>query len=104
MEERLLEEFLRSTLKIGKCILGTKSVISSIKGCKVVLYASSLEKDSLETLRQACTSNSVPSVLFSGTSERLGRLCGKPFKVSVIGVRALGEANLDMILSAGAAT
>ncbi len=99
VEERLLEEFLKTALKTGRCILGTRTVLSSIKGSKIVLYSSSMDDDSRQALLEACTSNSVPSVLFAGNSEKLGRLCGKPFKVSAVGVKSPGDANLDTVLS-----
>ncbi len=46
-----------------------------------------------------CRKLSVPALKFSGNSVELGRACGIPFRVSVIALRAAGDADLSGFMS-----
>ncbi|MEM3437658.1 MAG: 50S ribosomal protein L30e [Nitrososphaerales archaeon] len=96
--EKDLEKILRTVIKTGKYILGTKEVLKSIKGSKIVIYSSFLSKDKVSEIVNTCKSLSIPFMEFKGTSVELGRVCGKPFPISAIAIKSPGEADLSPLI------
>lgn len=98
MDEKGLSKTLRTAIKTGKVIIGTKEAIHSLKGSKLVVYSSSPSFPLVSELVKACKDLSMPLLEYEGSSIELGRLCGKPFPISVIVVKAAGEADLSALL------
>jgi len=98
VSEKDFEKILRGVIKTGKVIIGTKEVIKSIKGSKLIVYSSYLSKDRISEIVNTCKSLSVPFIEFKGTSMDLGRICGKLFLISVIAVKSSGEVDLSPII------
>ena len=94
MDEKSLQSFLRTVIKTGKYVMGTKEVTKSIKGSSVVIAASTPQQY-LEQIHRVCTSADVSLIIYPGSSVELGRICGKPFRISSIVVKSLGEASLE---------
>ena len=65
---KLLEKALKDAIKVKKCVVGTKQVMSSIK------------------------------LHFNDTSVVLGRLCGLQYRVSTISLDSLTTSNTQAIL------
>ena len=99
ISEKKLEKILRTVIKTGKVVIGTKQVSKSIKGSKLVIYSSSLSKERTYELIRICKSLSVPFIEYGGTSMDLGRICGKLFLISAISIKSSGEVDLDPIIS-----
>ena len=98
ISEKNLEKILKAILKSGKVVIGTKEVLGSLKGSKLVISSSSLSKNSLSKIVETCESLSVPLFEFKGTSMDFGRICGKPFLVSAIAIKSSGEINLSPLI------
>jgi len=92
VDEKLLERFLKTVIKTGKYTLGLKETLKSLKGAKVVVYSSSVGEAAsrFQRLRKSSSTTILP---YPGSSVRLGRLCGLPFKVSAISIKSLGDAD-----------
>lgn len=87
-----LEKQIKKATKTGKYVVGRKEVLSSMKGSKLLVWSASanLSPDLLEQ----CKSLQIPAIRFDGDPIALGKMCGIPFKVSVIAVRSAGDADL----------
>jgi large subunit ribosomal protein L30e len=98
ISEKDFEKILRAVIKTGKYIIGAKEVSKSIKGSKLIIYSSSLPKDKVSEVVNACKSLSIPFIEFKGTSVELGRICGKPFPISAIAIKSPREADLSSLI------
>ncbi|MCP8322661.1 MAG: ribosomal L7Ae/L30e/S12e/Gadd45 family protein [Candidatus Methylarchaceae archaeon HK02M2] len=99
ISEKKLEKILRTVIKTGKVVIGTKQVSKSIKGSKLVIYSTSLSEERTSELIRTCKSLSVPFMEYRGTSMDLGRICGKLFLISAISIKSSGEVDLNPIIS-----
>ncbi|MHB1908547.1 MAG: ribosomal L7Ae/L30e/S12e/Gadd45 family protein [Nitrososphaerales archaeon] len=93
-----LEKQLKVATRTGKYVVGRREVLGSLKGSKLLVWSSSANVPP-EILGQ-CKSLSIPAIRFDGNPIELGRMCGIPFKVSVIAVKSSGDADLDPFGSA----
>jgi large subunit ribosomal protein L30e len=98
LDEKMLEKPLKAILKTGKYSLGMKEASKSLKSVKLLIYSDSLDEMHVSKLKRACVASSVPTIAYSGSSVTLGRLCGRPFKVSVLSVRSANEEDLAPLL------
>jgi len=94
-DQQVLARVLKEALKSGKYTIGTKEVISELKGSKMVIAASTISsKDSAEGgLVKEAEKNKVPIVKIDKSSSQLGRMLGKPFRVSAISIRVVAEGD-----------
>ena len=93
-----LDKSLRSVMRTGKVLVGTKQAIKASKRgvAKLVIVASNCP---VEVKKQIADSN-VPVYEFPGISVDLGPLCGKPFIISALTVLEPGESDI-MALARG---
>ncbi|MEM4367313.1 MAG: 50S ribosomal protein L30e [Candidatus Anstonellales archaeon] len=95
-EENVIDREIRLCIESGEVILGRNSnrkalMKGEIKGVIIASNAPKFEKDSL--LHYAKLSK-VPALEYEGTSKQLGTVCGKPYLVSVIGIKAEGNSKI----------
>jgi len=83
-----LEKALTEAAKTGKYILGSNEVLKSLNSSKLVVYSGSRDLPHIERIVGACTQHSIPVVAYDGSSEDLGRLLGKRYVVSVVGLKS----------------
>jgi large subunit ribosomal protein L30e len=69
-----------------KC--GQKQALQSIKGSKLIVISRSATHSSRLELEEQAKSAGVSIQEFDGNSIQLGKLCGKPFRVSVVSFKA----------------
>ena len=93
-----LEKALTDAIKTGKRTLGTKQVKSTIKDSKLVVIAKSVSPLSAKKIEEIAQDNNVPLVHFNDTSLILGKLCGLPFRVSVISLNTVSNTNIQAII------
>jgi len=69
--------------------MGSKNVISSLKKGKItkLIYADNMPELKLDTLKYYANISEFGMEAFKGNSIELGRLCGKPFGVLLIGIK-----------------
>ena len=97
-ESKLLEKSLKDAIKSQKCIVGTKQVSKSIKDSKLIVISESISKNLTDKIEQNAKKEKIPTLKFQGTSVALGKLCGLQFRVSLIAITSLSDANINSIL------
>ena len=93
-----LEKALTDAKKTGKRILGTKQITSTIKDSKLVIISKSVPVLSAKKIEETAQDNNIPLVHFNDTSLILGKLCGLPFRVSVISLNTVSNTNIQAII------
>ncbi|MDG6907838.1 MAG: ribosomal L7Ae/L30e/S12e/Gadd45 family protein [Nitrososphaerota archaeon] len=91
-EERELEKQLKVAAKTGKYIVGRREVQEGVKGSKLLVWSASANVP--QKILDECKVLSVPAVRFDGNPVELGRACGIPFRVSVIALKSMGDADM----------
>jgi large subunit ribosomal protein L30e len=93
-----LDKSLRSVMRTGKVLIGTKQALKASKRgvAKLVVVASNCPS---EVKKQIVDSN-VPMYEYPGLSVDLGPTCGKPFIVSAVTVLEPGDSDI-MALARG---
>jgi ribosomal protein L30E len=94
-EQQVLGRVLKEALKTGKYTIGTKEVISELKSAKMVIAATGIEGG--ELLSQA-EKNKVPVLKLDKSSSELGKMVGKPFRVSAISLRVVAEGDFRQLV------
>ncbi len=99
-EQQVLARVLKEALKSGKYTIGTKEVISELKSAKMVVAASTLSAGSMEEggLVSEAAKNKVPIVSIDRSSAQLGRMLGKPYRVSAISLRVVAEGDFRQLV------
>ncbi len=87
-----VEESVRLLVRTGSYAMGEKEVRDLIKAQEVKLVIFSKRYD--EELLGMCEKNRIPSIKLAITPMELGVICGKPFPVSVIGVKEEGDSGI----------
>jgi len=82
--EKTLKEAVGSSA--FKC--GHKQVLQSVKGSKFIVLSRSANATISRVLKQQALAAGVPIHQFDGNSMQLGKLCGKPFRVTVVAIKA----------------
>ena len=99
-DQQVLARVLKEALKNGKYTLGTREVISELKSAKMVIAASTLSKEAAEEggLVKEAEKNKVPVVKIDKSSAQLGRMMGKPYRVSAIALRVVAEGDFRQLI------
>jgi len=103
-ETQVLTRVLKEAVKSGKYTLGTKKVISELKSAKVVIAANSVPKTMEDgSLAKEAMKSKVPLVRVDKSSAEIGRILGRPFRVSAVSLRVVSEGDLRALVGATAA-
>jgi large subunit ribosomal protein L30e len=97
--QQAVSAVLKEAMKGGKFILGTKEVLSGLKSSKAVIVAKSLPGKYNSKLTEEAKKHDVPIIRLGITSSELSRMIGRPFRVSAIGLRQIGDSDLRQLLS-----
>jgi ribosomal protein L30E len=99
-DQQVIARVLKEAVKTGKYTIGTKEVISELKGSKLVITASTISSlgSPAGGLLKEAEKNKVPVVQIDKSSSQLGRLMGKPFRVSAIGLRVVAEGDFRQLV------
>ena len=97
MDQQLLGRVFREAIKSGKYTLGTREVLSELKSSKVVIAASSLTGKEGDRLKAEAGKNKVPLIWTDKNSAQLGRMLGRPYKVSAIALRTISDQDLRQL-------
>jgi ribosomal protein L30E len=98
MDQAQVSKILKDAMKGGKYTLGAKESIAAMKGAKAVLCTRSVPEKAAAALREEAKKHDVPVVDLDMTSAELARMIGRPYRVSAVALRSLGEANLKQLL------
>ena len=94
MDQQILGRVLKEAMKAGKYTLGAKEVLSEVKSSKVVIAASTVYGDARTQLKLETEKNKVPLIVLDKNSAQLGRMLGRPYKVSAVALRQISESDL----------
>ncbi len=99
-DQQVLSRVLKEAVKSGKYTIGTKEVISELKSSKMVIAASTISsKNTAEDgLVKQAEKNKVPVVRIGKSSAELGRMIGRPFRVSAIALRVVAEGDFRQLV------
>jgi len=99
-DQQVLARVLKEAMKTGKYTIGTKEVISELKSAKMVVAASTLSSGDSEEggLVKEAEKNKVPVVKIDKSSAQLGRMIGRPFRVSAIALRVVAEGDFRQLV------
>lgn len=90
-----LEKIVRDAITSNKYKIGTKEVLNSIKGSKLIVTSSSLNESVSKRISDESKTQGVPIYNYKGNSTQLGKLCGKPFRISLISLKTGTENDID---------
>jgi large subunit ribosomal protein L30e len=93
-----IEKITREAITSKKYKAGTREVMKSVKGSKLIIVSESMEQKLKEKLKNHATSSNTPLYHFKGSSLQLARLCGVPYKVSAISLKAGDPEDINSIL------
>ncbi len=96
-EASQVAKILKDSMKGGKYVLGAREVFQGMKGSKVIICTRSLPPNLEARIRGEAQKNEIPVINFKATSTELARMVGRPFRVSVIALRSLGDADLRQL-------
>jgi large subunit ribosomal protein L30e len=82
-----LEKIAREAISSKKYKAGTKEVMKSIKGTKLLVISESMRQKLKEKLEKQASDSNIPLYNFRGSSLQLARLCGVPYRVSAISLK-----------------
>ena len=97
VEQQLLGRIFKEAMKTGKYTLGTREVLTELKSSKVVLAAASLPGKDGARLKEEAQKNNVPLIQTDRNSAQLGRLLGRPYKVSAVALRSISDQDLRQL-------
>jgi ribosomal protein L30E len=99
-DQQVLARVLKEAMKTGKYTIGTKEVISELKSAKMVIAASTLSVVEAKEggLVKEAEKNKVPVVKIDKSSAQLGRMIGRPFRVSAIALRVVAEGDFRQLV------
>lgn len=96
---KILNKVIKDLVSPGKYKCGTREVLSSIKASKLLVLSESVPISIRAEIEEKSKESTVPICYFKGNSVQLGKLCNKPFRVSVIALKSGTEEEINVILS-----
>ena len=85
--DRNVEE-IKKLMKEGKIIIGTKTVIKSLRNNSIekVFLASNCKAETVDEIEHGSKLNSIPVVRIRYPNDELGVICKKPFSISALAI------------------
>lgn len=97
VEHQVLGKILKDAMKGGRYSIGTGEVIADMKGAKLVICSKSLQGDVRTRIDEEAKNNAVQVLALDKNSTELGRMLGRPFRVSAIALRAVSDSDLRQL-------
>jgi large subunit ribosomal protein L30e len=85
---KMIENALKEAASNARVKCGTKEVIGAIKGADLIVISKSLDSATRSTVEEQATSMGIKIYQYEGNSMQLGKFCGKPFRTSVVSIKA----------------
>ena len=96
---KTLEKIVKNAITDNKYKSGTKEVLHSMRGSKLIVMSNSVApKDRLKLEEEAKSSN-IPIYRFQGNSVQLGKLCNKPFRISIMSLKSGSDEDINLLIS-----
>jgi large subunit ribosomal protein L30e len=95
-----LDKIIKEALSAKKCKIGTKDVLKSLKGSKLIILSLSVPSTIRSRIMNEASATSTPYIIYNGSSLSLGRICNKPFRISAISLKTGDVNEIKEILNA----
>ncbi len=95
---KVLAKVIKDAISTNGCRMGHKQVLLSTKNAKLIVCSDSLPEEARKKIEEAASSAGKPVYDFKDNSVQLGRLCNKPFRVSVISIEAAKDSDISALL------
>ncbi len=84
-----IDKQIKDAIKNDKLIIGSRTVLKNLKNemLESVVYASNCPEELIKDLNHYSKVSSIKLEEFNGNSVQLGELCGKPFRILIIGMK-----------------
>jgi len=91
-----LDQALAIAVKTGKVLFGANSTIKNVMTGKVrlTIIASNCPDKIRKTIEKYCKLSEIPLIVYPRNNVELGRVCGKPFSISVLAIRDPGDSDI----------
>jgi large subunit ribosomal protein L30e len=96
---KTLDKILKDAIAANKYKCGTKQVLQSIKGSKLILLSNTISPNFRSKIESEANHENIPIYRFEGNSFRLGKLCNKPFRVNAIALKSGTDVQINSIMS-----
>ena len=96
---KTLDKILKDAIAANKYKCGTKQVLQSIKGSKLILLSNTISANFRSKIESEANHENIQIYRFEGNSFRLGKLCNKPFRVNAIALKSGTDAQINSIMS-----
>ncbi len=96
---RLVAKIVRNAMANSACRIGSREVLKGIGNAKLIICSRSIRRDVMDKISSSSTSVYIYKI--DKNSLELGRLCGKPFRVSVVSVEDVSREDLDALMAEG---
>jgi large subunit ribosomal protein L30e len=96
---KTLEKIIKNVIAENKYKSGIKEVLQSMKGSKLIVMSKSLAPDDRLKLEEEAKSSNIPIYWFQGNSVQLGKLCNKPFRISILSLKSVSDEEINSIIS-----
>jgi ribosomal protein L30E len=93
-----LSKLVRSAMKSGKYTIGARESMSAMKGTKALLCTKSIPAQLGAKLREEAQKHGVAVVEVDVTSAEFARIVGRPYRVSALALKSVGEAELKSLM------
>ena len=91
-----LDKAITSAVKTGKVSFGANSALKNAKTgkSKLIVLAANCPKSLKEEIEYYCDLSDVPIMVYKGASLDLAALCNRPYAVSALSIRELGDSEI----------
>jgi large subunit ribosomal protein L30e len=96
---KAIEKVIKDAVAANKYKSGTKEVLLSAKGSKLVIVSKSMQAEDRAKLDEQAKSAGVAVYEFDGNSVQLGKLCNKPFRVTAIAIKGASDAEIKAVMA-----
>jgi large subunit ribosomal protein L30e len=94
----ILDRIIRQAIEMNAYRIGTREVMKNISNAKLIVCSRSLRKDVLESIDNHAKNSNIPVYNINKNSMELGRVVGKPFRVSVISIEQVDDELLKELV------
>jgi len=94
-----LEKTIKEAISSKKCKIGTREVMGSIRGSKLIVLSNSLIDEDKSKILEEANAAKVPTLPYNGNSVQLGRLCNKTFRISAISLKVGNDDDIQELLN-----
>jgi large subunit ribosomal protein L30e len=96
---KTLEKIVKNAITDNKYKSGTKEVLHSMRGSKLIVMSNSVAPKDRFTLEEEAKSSNIPIYRFQGNSIQLGKLCNKPFRISIMSLKSGSDEDINSLIS-----